>query len=57
MSVSIIAVEFPINAVDPFVVHPLTPPNAPELLYCSCVLEPPGVPPPPELADELGNAN
>lgn len=31
----------------PSVVKPEAPPNAEELLYCSCVLEPPGVPPPP----------
>src|SRR6516162_1706759 len=31
----------------PLVVMLLAPPKAPALLYCTCVVEPPGVPPPP----------
>jgi hypothetical protein len=32
-------------SVVPFVVAPEIPPNAPALLYCTCVVEPPGDPP------------
>src|SRR5437899_1365396 len=36
-------------AVEPAFVttNPAPPPNAPLLLYCTCVFEPPGAPPPP----------
>lgn len=40
----------------PSVVCPDMPPNAPELLYWTCVLEPPGVPEPPPVDDTTGFA-
>src|SRR6516162_7681832 len=36
----------------PFVVTLLMPPKAPALLYCTCVVEPPGAPPPPAGTDQ-----
>lgn len=39
--------ERDVNA-PPEVTNPVRPPNAPALLYCTCPLEPPGEPPPPD---------
>ena len=33
------------NPVEEFQIKFASPPNAPELLYCACVVEPPGNPP------------
>jgi len=38
----------------PSVVTPEIPPKAPALLYCNCVVEPPGLPPPPLTVVQVG---